>query len=153
MSSILPRHSRTININPFRTAVPFWGQITQFSNSLSPKRDWGPKRVNIIILCPQTLHCCCCCCCCTATTACLLYDYSRRCAAADSCNDLCKSLRENAKVVHHSSGVSLGFRSAEYLNCRQLVVIFCALVEGECVARFRLQATPKGIHLLRGNHG
>ena len=33
-------------INPFRTAVPFWGQFTQISSSLSPKRDWGSKGVN-----------------------------------------------------------------------------------------------------------
>ena len=31
-------------LNPFRTAVPFWGQTTQISGSLSPKRDCGPKR-------------------------------------------------------------------------------------------------------------
>ena len=30
----------------FRTAVPFWGQFTQISSSLSPKRDWGSKGVN-----------------------------------------------------------------------------------------------------------
>ena len=34
------------SVNPFRTAVPFWGQTTQSSSSLSPKRDCGPKRVN-----------------------------------------------------------------------------------------------------------
>ena len=34
-------------INPFRTAVPFWGQSSQFISSLSPKRDCGPKRVKI----------------------------------------------------------------------------------------------------------
>ena len=32
-------------INPFRTAVPFWGQTTQFTSSLPPKRNCGPKRV------------------------------------------------------------------------------------------------------------
>ena len=31
--------------NPFRTAVPFWGQTAQISSSLSPKRDCGPKWV------------------------------------------------------------------------------------------------------------
>ena len=31
--------------NPFRTAVPFWGQTILISSSLSPKRDWGPKGV------------------------------------------------------------------------------------------------------------
>ena len=30
-----------VELNPFRTAVPFWGQTTQFSSSLSPKRDCG----------------------------------------------------------------------------------------------------------------
>ena len=34
-------------INPFRTAVPFWGQTIQISSSLSPKRDWGPKGVKM----------------------------------------------------------------------------------------------------------
>ena len=35
-----------ININrAFRTAVPFWGQVTQIPSNLSPKRDCGPKRV------------------------------------------------------------------------------------------------------------
>ena len=33
-------------INPFRTAVPFWGQTTQIPSKLSPKRDCGPKRVH-----------------------------------------------------------------------------------------------------------
>ena len=32
-------------VNPFRTAVPFWGQTSQISSSLSPKRDWGSKGV------------------------------------------------------------------------------------------------------------
>ena len=32
-------------INPFRTAVPFWGQTTWILNGLSPKRDCGSKRV------------------------------------------------------------------------------------------------------------
>ena len=31
-------------LNPFSTAVPFWGQSTHFSSSLSPKRDCGTKR-------------------------------------------------------------------------------------------------------------
>ena len=30
---------------PYRTSVPFWGQSTQLSSSLSPKRDGGPERV------------------------------------------------------------------------------------------------------------
>ena len=33
-------------INPFRTAVPLWGQITWNLSGLSPKRDCGSKRVN-----------------------------------------------------------------------------------------------------------
>ena len=33
--------------NPFRTAVPFWGQTTKNLTGLSPKRDCSPKRVNI----------------------------------------------------------------------------------------------------------
>ena len=33
--------------NPFRTAVPFRGQPTQISSSLSPKRDCGARWVNI----------------------------------------------------------------------------------------------------------
>ena len=35
-------------INPFRTAVPFWGHTTQIVSDLSPKRDCGPLRVNSI---------------------------------------------------------------------------------------------------------
>ena len=38
-------------LNPFSTAVPIWGQTTLIPNSkceLSPKRDWGPKRVNAL---------------------------------------------------------------------------------------------------------
>ena len=31
-------------INPFRTTVPSWGQTTLIPSSLSPKRDYGPKR-------------------------------------------------------------------------------------------------------------
>ena len=34
-------------VNPFRTAVPFRGQTTQISSSLSPKRDCGSEGVNI----------------------------------------------------------------------------------------------------------
>ena len=33
-------------IHPFRTSVPFWGQTSRISNSLSPKRDCGSKGVN-----------------------------------------------------------------------------------------------------------
>ena len=32
-------------INPFRTAVPFWGQTIQSPSTLSPKRDCGSKGV------------------------------------------------------------------------------------------------------------
>ena len=35
------------HINPLRTAVPFWGQNTRNSSSLSPKRECGSKRVNM----------------------------------------------------------------------------------------------------------
>ena len=35
------------SINIFSTAVPIWGQTTLIPSYLSPKRDWGPKRVNI----------------------------------------------------------------------------------------------------------
>ena len=38
------------NINPFRIAVPFWGQPCRISSSLSPKRDCGPNRVVLIVL-------------------------------------------------------------------------------------------------------
>ena len=31
--------------NPFRTAVPFWGQSTIISSTLSPNRDYGSKGV------------------------------------------------------------------------------------------------------------
>ena len=41
--------TRTININPFRTAVSLWGQTTQISSSLSPKRDCGSKGVNKVL--------------------------------------------------------------------------------------------------------
>ena len=42
--------------NPFRTAVPFWGQTTQFSSSLPPKRDCGSKGVKLFFLPVDTLH-------------------------------------------------------------------------------------------------
>ena len=35
----------TWRLNPFRTAVPFWGQTTSSLTGLSPKRDCGSKRV------------------------------------------------------------------------------------------------------------
>ena len=42
---LVPRTAAS-NINPFRTAVPFWGQTSQIPSSLSPKRDCGAIRVN-----------------------------------------------------------------------------------------------------------
>ena len=39
------RKKNTTIINPFRAAVPFSGQATQFSSSLSPKWDCGSKEV------------------------------------------------------------------------------------------------------------
>ena len=33
------------SFNPFSTAVPIWGQTSLIPSDLSPKRDWGPKRV------------------------------------------------------------------------------------------------------------
>ena len=33
-------------VNPFSTAVPIWGQTSLIPSELSPKRNWGPKRVN-----------------------------------------------------------------------------------------------------------
>ena len=44
-----------IDVNPFRTAVPFWGQTRQILSSLSPKRDCGRKRVNIAFFLPSLL--------------------------------------------------------------------------------------------------
>ena len=34
-------------LNPFRTAVLFWGQTTQISSRLSPKRDCGSEGVEL----------------------------------------------------------------------------------------------------------
>ena len=39
-------NSYTRLINPFRTAVPFWGQVSQTPSKLSPQRDCGPRRLN-----------------------------------------------------------------------------------------------------------
>ena len=36
----------TIHVNPFRTAVPFWGQISKMPSNLSPTWDCGTKMVN-----------------------------------------------------------------------------------------------------------
>ena len=38
----------TNRVNPFRTAVPFRGQVTLNLSGLSPKRDCSPKRVEVI---------------------------------------------------------------------------------------------------------
>ena len=43
--NVIPSTSVSAAINPFRTAVPFWGQTSQILSSLSPKRDWGSKGV------------------------------------------------------------------------------------------------------------
>ena len=40
MERICERH---YTFNPFRTAVPFWGQTSQISSSFVPKRDRGSK--------------------------------------------------------------------------------------------------------------
>ena len=52
--TILSRNCATIyvqaTVNPFRTAVPLWGQTIQFSSSLSPKWDCSPKGVNTAVL-------------------------------------------------------------------------------------------------------
>ena len=42
---IFSRTLRKLGYNPFRTAVPFWEQITWNLSGLSPKRDCGSKRV------------------------------------------------------------------------------------------------------------
>ena len=39
-------------LNPFRTAVPFWGQITQKLTGLSPKRDCGSEGVKREVVSP-----------------------------------------------------------------------------------------------------
>ena len=39
------RNYFTTDVNPFGTAVPFWGQTSQILSSLSPKRDSGSKGV------------------------------------------------------------------------------------------------------------
>ena len=36
-------------LNPFITAVPFWGQTTWNLNGLSPKRNCGSKRVKYLV--------------------------------------------------------------------------------------------------------
>ena len=44
--SPLPTKVYRVHLNPFRTAVPFWGQTTRNLTGLSTKRDCGSKRVN-----------------------------------------------------------------------------------------------------------
>ena len=75
-----PHHLGAITriFNLFSTAVPFWGQTTLISSSLSPQRDCGPERVKVLrvwqisrqektplvwygeLLNYPFLHCCCC---------------------------------------------------------------------------------------------
>ena len=43
----LRRIGKHIKLNPFSTALPMWGQSTQFLGSLSPKRGCGSKRVKL----------------------------------------------------------------------------------------------------------
>ena len=44
-TSLVSRHPSVLN--PFRTAVPFWGRTTSNLSGLSPKRDCGTNRVNV----------------------------------------------------------------------------------------------------------
>ena len=54
-----PERTRNASqFHPFMTAVPLWGQSTQISSSLSPKRDCGSKGVkndlrSRKVFCPQ----------------------------------------------------------------------------------------------------
>ena len=41
------RSSPLCGVNPFSTAVPFWGHTIQLSSSLPPKRDCGPKGIEV----------------------------------------------------------------------------------------------------------
>ena len=41
------RSNRGVPLNPYSTAVPFWGQTTWNLTGLSPKRDCGSKRVKL----------------------------------------------------------------------------------------------------------
>ena len=45
LTGLYPKRDCGLPLNPFRTAVPVWGQSSQISSSLSPKWDCGPKRV------------------------------------------------------------------------------------------------------------
>ena len=42
--------ARVPGINPFRTAVPFWGQASQILSNLSPNRDCGPKKLSMMLV-------------------------------------------------------------------------------------------------------
>ena len=44
-------------VNPFRAAVPLWGQTTQISSRFSSKRDCGSKGVNSICAKRLRRHC------------------------------------------------------------------------------------------------
>ena len=39
-----------LRLDPFRTAVPFWGQTTQISSGLSPQPDCAPTVKGLIVL-------------------------------------------------------------------------------------------------------
>ena len=43
--------SLSFQLNLFRTAVPFWGQTSQISSSLPPKRDCGSKGIKLNPFC------------------------------------------------------------------------------------------------------
>ena len=45
-----------LNLEPFRTAVPFWGQTTQNLTGLPPQRDRSANRVIRIGPCPCRKH-------------------------------------------------------------------------------------------------
>ena len=39
----------SVALNPFSTAVPIWGQTILIPSGSSPKRDWGPKIIVVIL--------------------------------------------------------------------------------------------------------
>ena len=48
-----------LTVNPVSTAVPIWGHNSKSPSDLSPKRDWGPERVNDdTIQVEITVYCC-----------------------------------------------------------------------------------------------
>ena len=53
-TAVLQTEDGYTQLNPFRTAVPFWGQSSKISSSFVPKRDSGSKGVK--------RYCCCRCC-------------------------------------------------------------------------------------------